>query len=303
MVLSFVCVFDLYSICKKSVRRIFNSVMKILLEVIRQLIAEASIVDFANKLSGKIGLLVDKDEELDFDGPPLFVLVALQEKNGKIISTGYIGASDEGDGFRINKMYAHDAKTAVFLLAAALESWKRVFTDFNVSPAASDVIQRYYNQNLNDETKIEKFADRDLAKSKSEDFLRAAYLGPVGFDLKASQYLALDMIAAISEQTGADKSEIIQNFVLGGSEEFNKVYADKSKTKTTFDDLLKRKMFEKLVESLIDEIADPKVKGAQKAAIAWINDHSAEMKKILLASDEMLQDDWKMIVRPYLQHF
>lgn len=277
--------------------------MKILFEVIRQLVAEASVIDFANRVAGKIGLLTGIDSELEFDGPALHILIALQEKDGKVVSTGYIGASDEGDYFRINKMYANDAKTSIFLLAAALQSWSRVFTDFRVSPAASDVIQRYYKQFSEDSSRIEKFADNDLYKKKQPDFLRAAYLGPVGFDLASARRAGDRMIEKLSLESGADTEEIIQNFILNGSNEFNVVYSDKTKTKTTFDDLLKRKMFDQLITSLIDEIEDPKVKGAQKAAIAWINDHSVEMKKILLTCAEVLQDDWKMIVQPYLRHF
>ena len=95
-----------------------------------------------------------------------------------------VGEPAGDNTWRLRTLYAEDPTTAIMLMGAAIERWKRVLPDYSVSPAAQAVLKRYFEQNVDDPTKVEVGADSANRKDQNEaDFLKSAYLAPVGFDL------------------------------------------------------------------------------------------------------------------------
>lgn len=108
--------------------------------------------------------------------------IAFNVKLPKIM--GYMSGKDVGEStWQIRSLYAKDSKTAVLLMCAALEHWKRVVPHEIVSNSVFSTIKRYFNHVKYDSTCIEH---------SELGFLNATYLGPVGFNF--------DDITRIGEQ-------------------------------------------------------------------------------------------------------
>jgi len=130
-------------------------------------------------------------------------LVAVSTKDSASYSIAYdstlpkvVGSAagkQEAGGWRLHTLYADDPSTAVMLLGAALERWKKVLPDAAVSPAAQAVMKRYFQAYKDDPSRIELNADperqahgKSIWQPDGDDFLKAAYLAPVGFNLNAA---------------------------------------------------------------------------------------------------------------------
>lgn len=199
------------------------------------LLTEANAIDFANNLIGRYGVI----KYQFFDHKITFVVVSANEKvkYDNVVTipkvVGLITANQGGnDVWRINKMYADNASAAIMLLAAALESLGKVYADYSVSPAAQQVIKRYFNRVKDDPTLV-KLND-DPYRNKPEDtdepdFLKAAFLGPVGFNMRAAVKqadLAIDDVI-----DGQDPEEVERAILDSASYGFDTAYDSDVKTK------------------------------------------------------------------------
>lgn len=203
-------------------------------ELVREiLLAEADVMDFANALVGRYGLIRFEV----FDTKTSLVVVSKDAKDGDGYLTypkplGLVTATKTNDGgWRIAKMYADSAAVAIMLLAASLESFGKVYADYSVSPAAQQVIKRYFDKNEDDPKKVRTNSDKWRLKDDSEpDFLKAAYLGPVGFDLKA----ALKQGEAIVDPyiMKQDQEAVEDAILSAGGIGFHAAYGDDGRTKT-----------------------------------------------------------------------
>jgi hypothetical protein len=177
--------------------------MKLTLREFRQLLyfellGEALDVGaMANRGLGNRGIVV-----ADAQGGEYLVAVSTKDSASYPIAydatlpkvLGSAAGKQEAGGWRLHTLYADDPVTAIMLLGAALERWKKVLPDASVSPAAQAVMKRYFDTYKDDPSRIELNADPDrpshgksIWQPDGDDFLKAAYLGPVGFNLaKAS---------------------------------------------------------------------------------------------------------------------
>ena len=197
------------------------------------LLSEASVIDFANAQTDRFGLIKFQL----FDHKISLVVVSTTEKAGDQHLSfpkplGLLTATKaNSDGWRIAKMYADSAPVAMLLLAASLEAFGKVYPDYSVSPAAQQVIKRYFDKHKDDPTKVQLGADADRMKDDSEaEFLRAAYLGPVGFDMRKAVKQgerAVDPFILDQDQ------ETVEDAILSAaSAGFSKAYSDDERTKS-----------------------------------------------------------------------
>lgn len=199
--------------------------------LVRELIlSEANVVGYANSQIGNLGLFRAEF----FQRISLVVISSKETLKEPHVSfpkpLGLLTAAKHANAWRITKMYADSAPAAVMLLAAALESFKRVLADHDVSPAAQQVIKRYFDKNKADPAKIELLGDKSRGKNGPEpDFLSAAYLGPVGFDLNSALKHGEHVIDTyIETQDQAEVEAAIMNTAYDG---FTFAYDSDSKTK------------------------------------------------------------------------
>lgn len=204
-------------------------------QLVRELLlAEANAIDFANNLIGRYGVIRFQV----FDHKVTFIAISTKErvKHDNVVTIpkvlGSITATQGGDNvWRINKMYADNASAAILLLAATLESLKKVYADYSVSPAAQQVIKRYFDKVKDDPTLVTLNDDpyRNHPKDNDPDFLKAAFLGPVGFNMRAAvkqAELAIDDVLIDQDQ------EDVENAILdAASYGFDTAYSDNMKTK------------------------------------------------------------------------
>lgn len=147
-----------------------------------ELLGEALDVGaMANRGLGTRGIVV-----ADVQGGEYLVAVSLKDSATYPIAydaalpkvLGSATGQSKGDVWQLRTLYADDPVTAVMLMGAAIEHWRRVVPDDSVSPAAQAVIKRYFEAYKDDPKRIE---------NADQGFLKATYLGPVGFDFnKAS---------------------------------------------------------------------------------------------------------------------
>ncbi len=202
-------------------------------EVVRELLlSEAGVADFANAQAGRYGLV--RFEVSDTKVCLVVVSKSEEAKAGHLRipkPLGLVTATKVNDGgWRIAKMYADSAPVAILLLAASLEAYKRVYTDYSVSPAAQQVIKRYFDKNEDDPTKVHQNADKWRMKDDREpDFLRAAYLGPVGFDLRGALKQGE---AAVDPYIADQDQEAVEEAILGvAGMGFHTAYGNDDRTK------------------------------------------------------------------------
>jgi hypothetical protein len=269
-----------------------------------QLIEEASVIDLANRQLDHIAIVVRPGGA----GPTLYAVSAIEtEKYLGVHSPKVLGlaqAFKEHDAYyRLNRLYADKSVAAIVLLAAALEFWKSVLPDYSVSPAAQQVIKRYFEQNKDNPKLIELDADTN-GKRTQPDFLKAAYLGPVGFDLDAA-FAAGDSIIekAIKLNNHAyDREDIIDHMKDTANDGFDRAYADVTKTRHSLDDLLKDEALEDLLLVLTKAIkkdGDDRVK-----ALSWLVSHEKAVED--LVTDNLPDDkSWLQVIKPALDklHF
>lgn len=129
-------------------------------------------------------------------------------------------------------MYADNASVAIMLLAATLQSLRKVYADYSVSPAAQQVIKRYFDKVKNDPTLVTLNDDpyRNNSHDNDPPWLKAAYLGPVGFNLEAASKqaeLAIDDVLA-----DQDQDDVEHALFDAASYGFNVAYDDNGRTKS-----------------------------------------------------------------------
>jgi len=137
-------------------------------------------------------------------------------------------------GRRLNTLYADDATTAVMLLAASFEKWEWVVPDQSVSPAARQLLKRYFEEFKDDASKIQLGADTKRKDPNDPDFLRAAYLGPVGFELNRAVQTGEAAVIATIEPEDLSKEEIanVKDWVTNRAKKgFSEAYGDDARTK------------------------------------------------------------------------
>ncbi len=198
------------------------------------LLTEVNAVDFANSLIGRYGVTRFQV----FDHKVTFTVLSTKEKvkYDNVVTIpkvlGSVTATKGGnDVWRINKMYADNAPAAIMLLAATLESLGKVYADYSVSPAAQQVIKRYFNKVKDDPALVTLNDDpyRNNSHDNDPPWLKAAFLGPVGFNLAAASKqaeLAVDDVLTDQDQ------ENVENAILdAASYGFSAAYDDDAKTK------------------------------------------------------------------------
>jgi len=265
-----------------------------------QLIQEANVIGLANRQLGHIAFTLLKSSSSG--RVSLIALstskIVVHEGTPIPLVLGYAQVKHEYDGnYRLKLLYGDNAVVSVVLLAGALEHWKSVFADNNVSPAAQQVIKRYFEQNKDNRALIERDADVNRDKH-APDFLRAAYLGPVGFDietaLKEGDRVINKAAASSNEWTRDDVVDMIRDAAENG---FQRAHADISKTRHSLDDLLN----EPAPVELLSELVKAVQKGgeAQMKALTWLTDHEEDVYELLVKSHPNMKD-WGRIVQPAL---
>jgi very-short-patch-repair endonuclease len=248
------------------------------------LLQEASITDFANRMLGHVGIVLG-----DYGSRVKLVAVSMAEtetaSGGVIIPKvlGFVDATvtsgkNSGKYYRITQLYADDPVISMTLLSAALEHYKRVLTDHSVSTAAQQVIKRYYDRNKDDPSRVEIDGDFDR-KSKDPDFLRAAYLGPVGFDISRAFELGDSAAEKASRQAAKDIDEVHDAVMDAGRRKFYDAHDDNVKTRRTLDDLLNHNL-DDLVMTLASALKGSNDDHRDKA-IAWMKTNSTNVRDAL----------------------
>lgn len=211
---------------------------------------------------------------------------------------GLSHAIHEYDGnYRLHRLYADSASVSIVLLAASLEYWKSVFADHSVSPAAQQVIKRYFEQNKDNPTLIEPNAD-SFGRRTAPDFLKAAYLGPVGFNLEQAiktGEIAIDFATELGAPSGISREDVIDMIKDAGDNGFDRAYNDLSKTRHSLDDLLSDGSSE-----LIPELLKAFQRGDDVKAktLAWIVSREARVREILDEMDPKTVKSWDRIIQP-----
>ena len=137
-------------------------------------------------------------------------------------------------GRRLKTLYADDATTAVMLLAASFEKWQWVVPDQSVSPAARQILKRYFDEFKDDPKMIELDADTKRKDPDDPVYLRAAYLGPVGFDLGRAIGLGDQAVEAViePEDKSQEETENVKQWITNCAKEgFTAAYGDAARTK------------------------------------------------------------------------
>ncbi len=276
------------------------NVLNELRELVRlQLIQEAGVVDLANRQLERIGLMVYENGRMtsliaisttvvvEHEGVPIPMVLGLAQAN-----------LEYDANYRLHRLYADNAAVSVVLLAASLEFWKSVFTDHSVSPAAQQVIKRYYEQNKDNPALVEPGADVVGKNRNVPDYLRAAFLGPVGFDIEqalAEGEKAIDNVThLLDESTREDVVDMIKDAADNG---FDRAYNDISKTRHSLDDLFNASAAEDLLSELVKAIQ--KGGEAKSKALTWLGANLDDVRE-LMDAEHPNPRAWANIVEPAL---
>lgn len=182
----------------------------------------------ANRGLGSRGIVV-----CPISGAEYLVAISTQESETYKIAhnaslpkvLGSAAGQQSGNDWRLRTLYADDAASAIMLLGAAVERWKRVVPDESVSPAAAAVINRYFQAYKDDPDRIE---NPDLGP------LNATYLGPVGFNLSAAEQHGDAAVTATvdPENPPVKEPKRIRAWIqLLAQRGFDAAYRDNKKTK------------------------------------------------------------------------
>ncbi len=248
------------------------------------LLEEAGVVDLANRQLSHIAIVtvktsliaVSTSEVVIHEGVPVPKVLGMAQAD-----------HEQNKDYRLRRLYADTAATSIVLLAAALEHWKRLLPDHSVSPAAQQVIKRYFEQNKGDPTRIE--LGGDLYKDDTNehaDFLKAAYLGPVGFDISRALSLGEKAIDnALTQSNDWTRDNVYDMVIDAAYNGFDQAYSDDVKTKRSFDDLFSDEAsgLEGNWYSLFKALAVGIQSGGtnKSKAVAWAQRHADELLDIV----------------------
>lgn len=264
----------------------------------RQLIEEANVMDLANRQLDRVAIVsymngrmtsliaISTSEIVNHEGVPIPKVLGLAQ-----------AVSEYDANYRLHRLYAENAVVSIVLLAAALEYWKSVFADYSVSPAAQQVIKRYFDQNKDNPALVEP--DADSQGGRRADFLKAAYLGPVGFNLEhalQSGEKAINKAAEAGSEywTRDDVVDMVKDAANNG---FDRAYKDISKTRHSLDDLLRDEAGKDLLAELVRAIRNGGT--AKQKALEWLSSKVEEVYEMMIA-DKNEMDAWYRIVQPAL---
>lgn len=191
---------------------------------------------------------------------------------------------------------ADSAAISVVLLAASLEYWKCVFADHSVSPAAQQVIKRYFDQNKDNPALVEPDAD-SYGRRSAPDFLKAAYLGPVGFNLAQAIETGEKAIAKAVVGSEFERDDVLDMIKDAANNGFDRAYNDVTKTRHSLENLYRDQAAEDLLIELVKAIQ--KDGSAKERALAWLAPLEDEVRTML---DEYHPNPkaWAHIVQPAL---
>ncbi len=256
-----------------------------------QLIEEAGVVDLANRQNRLAVVLVNKVH---------LIVISTSDvvKHQEIVIPKVFGIAiveHKFDGYyQLTRLYADTAVASIVLLAATLEYWERVIPDTNVSPAAQQVIKRYYNQQKDNNTLIDP--NFNTLNNSKLDYLNAVYLGPVGFNIKNAFKLGYQAITVAAKKSSIeDVEDMLLDAALDG---FDRAYDDNIKTKRTFDDLLNASA----TEDLIAELERGLRGGTTRAkTLAWLKIHGNEIQDQIEDYDFKSRRAWETSIQPALE--
>jgi len=245
----------------------------------RQLIEEANVMDLANRQLDRVAIVsymngrmtsliaISTSEIVNHEGVPIPKVLGLAQ-----------AVSEYDANYRLHRLYAENAVVSIVLLAAALEYWKSVFADYSVSPAAQQVIKRYFDQNKDNPNLVELEADT-AGRAKHPDFLRAAYLGPVGFDIAGALAAGDKAIAAAGDPGNWGHDDVRDMIVDAAFNGFDRAYSDDVKTKRSFDDLFREDAYHPLFKALMVAIQSGSTNKSK--AVAWANQHVDDLLQVM----------------------
>lgn len=261
-----------------------------------QLIQEVDVMSLANRQINRVGIVVYKNGTMTS-----LIAVSMDIVNHEGVPTpqvmGLSQAIHEYDGnYRLHRLYADSAAISVVLLAASLEYWKRVFADHSVSPAAQQVIKRYFDQNKGNLALVEPDAD-SYGRRSAPDFLKAAYLGPVGFNLAQAIETGEKAIAKAVVGSEFERDDVLDMIKDTANNGFDRAYNDVTKTRHSLEDLYNASAAEDLLSELVKAIQ--KGGDAKTKALTWLASCEKEVVE-LLDAEHPNPKAWANIVQPAL---
>ncbi len=250
-------------------------------EAIRFCLTEdVDVIAYANRLASKVPLVfmdygqrqklvalsstdtVEAEEDIDWcDHPKVIGMVEVRLKKEGICE--------------VQMFFADSPQAAVTLLAASLEKWRYLVPDTEVSPAAQQVIKRYFNKHRGNPNKISSLTDE-----VPYDFLEAVYVGPVGFDLQAALKAGANVVQECLPRnaTPDDVENMRKQLDFSSDYAFGEAYYNPKKTKVTYDHLLKSKRFSGLFDVLTTDVRSHRDSVADKA-VDWIRKNQEAVQK------------------------
>lgn len=257
-----------------------------------QLIQEANVVGLANRQLDHVGLVQDKKGKYEY-----LIAVSLSGKNApQVLGVSIAYKGTDVSYYRLIQFYSDTAVVAIVLLASSLEHWGVVVADHSVSPAAQQVMKRYFDQNKDNPGLIDPELDISVRRNSAPDYLKAAYLGPVGFDLEtafAHGDKALDL--AVEKDPHITRNDALEMFIGQSLAGFDNAFADNAKTKTTFDTIL----VSARGRELCDELSKAITKGGseREKAVSWLRLHADEASALV---DPLNLRTWINTIQPVI---
>lgn len=258
------------------------------------LLSEVNVTRLATKGAKNSGVVIDlHDSYLGENGQTVLVV----SKTGQVKGAAelYKITVTKKPVWKMHTLWADAPTTAMTVLAASLERFKAIVPDETVSPAAQAMIKRYFDENKDDPTKVAK--DAAPEHHDGPDFLRAAYLGPVGFDLTSALQAGDDIILSMIDKSQSDLEDedaVVRTLLNQGRYGFNKSYASPKKTGFGNWAVTLRKDFTTFVEKAMATYEDGDendVEELSRFVKAHVNDIDAAATKYKKNSSEYLIGD------------